>query len=128
MRATLSLLAVAGVVVVPDDLTTVLARLGDDGGSLIGGLIVLVAVAITSLRRRRDTTIEELEARVASLEQKVRDLTSEHETEVARLEADRDAAHDRAEVHKLANVTARSQLHKIRLVLADHGLDDPTSL
>jgi hypothetical protein len=85
--------------------------------ALIGALGGLIAIVVTSLRKREDTELEELRRDNKRLK-----------TRVTELEVERDAAHDRAEVHKLANVTARSQLHRVRLVLADNGIDDPTTL
>lgn len=78
--------------------------------AVIGALGGLAAVLITSLRKREDTELEELRRENKRLNDRVATLVIE-----------RDAA-------QLATETARGLLHRVRVVLADNGWDDPTTL
>jgi chromosome segregation ATPase len=108
--------------------------IGGPGGTLIAGLVILVAVAITSLRKRRDITIEELEKRVEDRKAEIGELqgeivtlkarmeTMEHESEQAVI-----AAEQRAEGYKALMLANSRSLFEVRSLLAEHGIADPTA-
>jgi hypothetical protein len=98
-------------------ITNLITAAADAGGgvdinnviSVISALAAAAAIAMTSLRKRKDVSITELDTRVKRLSEEVIDL-----------ETDRDAARE------TANMNGR-QLFTVRQVLAAHGITDPTS-
>ncbi|CAB4698950.1 MAG: hypothetical protein F2667_04375 [Actinobacteria bacterium] len=84
--------------------------------ALIGALSTLVVVLVTSLRKREDTRIEELQRRNAALE-----------AELVEAENARTAADDRADAYQASLLGERRTTFTLRLTLADHGIDDPTA-
>lgn len=108
-----------------------------DSGSVVGGILLVVYAAITSLRKRRDVTIAELEARIRRLEKRVKAVEAdrdarvaaaqaERDRDVAEAEADRDKAVVREHAAQGALLLARRDLFKVRKVLADKDWPDPT--
>lgn len=77
--------------------------------AFLSALAALVSVAITSLRKRKDVSVGEMQARIESLEGENAELTD-----------------DLAVSQTLALARGRD-LFLLRNVLAEHGIPDPTT-
>lgn len=76
--------------------------------ALLSGLTALVSIAITSLRKRKDVSVEEMQSRIKSLEEENTGLNGD-------LAASQDLALARARY-----------LFVLRNTLAEKGIPDPT--
>lgn len=111
-----------------------LGLLTEGTGSLLGGLLLVVYAAITSLRKRRDVSITELLQSLAEKKQEIADLKAErtatelvHDAQIENLRRDVEALEHRVEAYRAAQQSERRTIHQLRLVLADHGITDPTA-